>query len=127
LKSLFGFKKYLKRRVRFIDNKSVVYRTIPFNLINKKNFTPAVSHLDEFDLSCDWNKYCTPSQSLEILSKQYKNSELKTFKDSSTYFVYSLSVKMIRESFNSLDAIHNPIYFSPEKINRGKRKGKIMY
>ena len=59
------------------------------------------------DLSSDWNKYSTPKETLQRLSKQYKPNG--GFKNPDNYYVVQLSVKQIRLEIPSQTIEHDPI------------------
>ena len=110
MKSLFGSKTHQEwKNEPFIPDSDLLYRNVHFSQVSLNKLVPSAASLDDFDLSCDWNNFSTPESSLALLSKQYKNESLKTFKDINDYFIYHLKVGQVRINFPELEIKHDII------------------
>jgi hypothetical protein len=114
-----------KWQIEIIDNNSLLFRKVPFMLISKKRLMPSASNFEDFDLSCDWNKYSSAQQSLNNVAKQHKHNS-KEFKKINDYFICSLTVKDIRMPEINQKVIHDPIYNFPEQIGNPNNRAHSL-
>ena len=83
------------------------------NIIRPRAFcnTPANGN----NMSTDWDKYTTPQQTLDHVSKQYKTGKTE-FKNKDDFGVVSFSVDKIKEIDKNHTVLHDPIENIPEII-----------
>jgi hypothetical protein len=94
---------------KIINLDAILYRHIKFNQISKSTFRPSANNFKDPELSCDWDKYTTPQQSLKIISKQYKHNS-KEFKNEKEYFICGIYVKDNLNLNPAQNFLHNPIF-----------------
>ena len=102
-----------------IPNESIVFTRIHKDFVSNQDGLPKKTafqntpHIGGIDLSCDWDKYCTPQSSREIISKE-KNKKGE-FKNNLDFFIWAFPVLKIRQIDNPTQAVlHRPIYHDPE-------------
>lgn len=101
-----------------IFDDSYVYLRVYKDFISKQDDKPKSSAFsntpkDGDNLSCDWDKYCTPTSSRELIGRQIKKDG--SFKDFNLFFIWKMSVGKIRkEIFPTQDVKHDPICNDPE-------------
>ena len=130
LSSLIGLKN-TKWKSQPIPNKAILYRRIHFRHVKEdvqgsNGYIPIPSFLKDPELSCDWNRYSTPSQSLQLISQEYKG-ETKKFKDANIFFIAGFLVQEIFDN-NIIEKsiIHDPIQFIPEIIGTPNNRAHTL-
>lgn len=101
-------------RLYFRIHKQNVFDSKDFiNIIRPRAFcnTPASGG----NVSTDWNKYATPQQTLDHVSKQYKTGKTE-FKNKDDFGVISFLVDKTKEIDKNHLVLHDPIENLPEII-----------
>ncbi|MGI0108317.1 hypothetical protein [Salinimicrobium sp. WS361] len=102
-----------------IDNESNLYIRVHENFISSKDKKPKSSAFSNTpkegdNLSSDWSKYCTPHSSRALIGKQKKRKD-GTYKNPSSFFIWSLRVENVRNDINPNQEVkHDPVYNDPE-------------
>lgn len=88
-----------------------------FNQIDKTSLKalPSAFVDPDYEISCDWNRYSTPTQSLNLIGKEYKKGKSQ-FKDPNDFFIVSLLVKKIIVRNIKQNIVHDPKQNIPEVI-----------
>lgn len=93
---------------------AILYKSVHFKTVTtKKPYRPTSSTFVDYELSCDWNKYATPTQSLDLISRQYKKGT-SVFKDKKDYFLCGIYVSENLHLDPNQSFQHNPLYSLPE-------------
>ena len=101
-----------------------MYRRVFFLHVDKKTETPLPAAFEDFDLSCDWNKFSTPKISRDLIAKEYR-SKTKEYKNSEVFFICNLNVGFV-EALNQ-EVSHNPKQFLPQvKGNPNNRSHTLI-
>jgi hypothetical protein len=79
------------------------------------SYIPNPSSFMDKELSCDWDRYSTPRNSLALIGKEYR-SKSKVFKEPNDFFIASLLVQDILDHTTNQQIKHNPIQNIPELI-----------
>ena len=100
-----------------IPNEALLYCYVYKTLVNIKTGKPIERAFRNTpfktgtDLSTDWNKYSTPTETRERLAKHPKTSG--GFKNPKDYFIVQLPVQKIRTEIPSQTVNHDPIQNDP--------------
>lgn len=111
-------------RLYFRIHKQNVFDSKDFiNIIRPRAFynTPASGG----NMSTDWNKYATPQQTLDHVSKQYKTGKTE-FKNKDDFGVVSFSVDKIKEIDINHFVLHDPIENIPEIIGNPNNRAHAI-
>ncbi len=107
-------KKEIKWDKESIPDQANLFCYIHFNDINRKTNQPYekafqnTPHIDGTDLSADWDKYSTPSETRQRLSLQ--RNKKGVFKNPDNYFISQLNVQRIRNEVSGQIIEHDPIH-----------------
>lgn len=105
----------------FIPNEDDVFCRVASSFCSSKDKRPKATAFtntpkDGNNLSCDWNKYCTPETSRALIGKQI-NQRTKEYKDPSKFFIYQFNVgdvRTIRIPDRNQEIEHDPLVNDPE-------------
>lgn len=106
--------------VENIPNDSAVYVRIHETFISSKDKLPKSAAFSNTpkegdNLSCDWDKHCTPESARELIGKQLKKDG--SFKDHNLFFMWEMNVGKIRKEINPKQLVeHQPIENDPEIV-----------
>ena len=97
-----------------IPLEAIFYRHIHFQKVSSQTERPNPAAFEEFDLSCDWDKYSTPESSREILGLQFKHKknpkDPDVFKNPNDFFLCKLDIKDLFELEPPQAFEHKPVH-----------------
>lgn len=98
-------------------NDCILFRLLHETFIDKRTNRIKASCFNPEDsgLSTDWNKFCTPEQSLVRTGKTFRFNSTE-FKNPEKYSVIKLPVKAVRDIQEITDIRHTPRLKKPEVI-----------
>lgn len=93
------------------------------NIIRSRAFynTPATGN----NMSTDWEKYSTPQQTLDFVSKQFKTGTA-TFKDKTKFSVVSFLVFQVKNIDTHHHLLHDPVQRIPEILGNPNNRAHCL-
>ena len=93
------------------------------NIIRPRAFynTPATGN----NMSTDWEKYATPEQTLDFVSKQYKTGTTN-FKDKTKFSVVSFTVNQVKSIDSNHNILHDPVQHIPEILGSPNNRAHAL-